>query len=156
VDVVLTVQTERAAEDLRSLWEWLTDEDDLRGRVRWREVPPASGTLGGVLDGLEVAVGAAATGLASVLVAWVRTRVGGMRLRVTRPDGASVELTATGVAGLDADGLARQVGQVAGFLAGIPADAGGETAAGAGSRRPGCDGGAGPPEGGVGGPASAG
>ncbi|MFD0392296.1 hypothetical protein ACFQ3Z_03830 [Streptomyces nogalater] len=74
-----------AADETRSLLTWLTEEGGLRGRVTPQESPPVPGTLGPALDGLLVALGSggAATGLATSLVAWIRSR--GVPSRSRRP-----------------------------------------------------------------------
>jgi hypothetical protein len=101
VDVRIVVGTDGAggvvaADETRSLLAWLTEEGGLRGRVTPQESPPLPGTLGPVLDGLLVALGSggAATGLATALVAWIRSRRGAVTVKATRPDGASVEVSA--------------------------------------------------------------
>jgi hypothetical protein len=96
----------------RSLWDWLMAEPALRGLVRIVEKPPA--------DVLTVAPGpedVAAT-VASVLVAWLRRRVGDVTVTVTRPDGVWVTVDATQVRDLDpteveelVDGLAHTLGR---------------------------------------------
>ncbi|WP_322750309.1 MULTISPECIES: effector-associated constant component EACC1 [unclassified Frankia] len=73
----MTVRLEGAAgDDMRSLRDWLVEEDELRGRVRLVEVPPAPGELGPLLDALNIALesGGAATTLATIAVAWIRSR----------------------------------------------------------------------------------
>ncbi|GAA2734834.1 effector-associated constant component EACC1 [Streptomyces nogalater] len=85
-----------AADETRSLLTWLTEEGGLRGRVTPQESPPVPGTLGPALDGLLVALGSggAATGLATSLVAWIRSRRGAVTVKATRTDGACVEISA--------------------------------------------------------------
>ena len=118
VDAAVTVAGPDAFDQLRSLQEWLGDVDELRGRVGSRESAPERGTLGPVLDALAVALGpgGAATALATAVIAWLRSRRGEVRVKVTLPDDRSVELTARRIAGLDADALRQQVDQVAAML----------------------------------------
>jgi len=125
--VIVVKDTERTGDEARSLMQWLAVEDDLRGRVRLLERPSAAGELGGIVDGVEVALAAGGTGLASVLVAWVKTRVGYLRVRVERPDGGVVELTTSGVRGLDADGVRAQVHELGEFFAVDPVPAADES-----------------------------
>ncbi|MGW7559438.1 effector-associated constant component EACC1 [Streptomyces sp. NPDC054757] len=82
--------------DLRAILEWLLGVDELRGRVTPQERPPVPGTLGPVLDALAVALGqgGAATGVVTALVSWLRGHRSDVTVKVTRPDGASVELSA--------------------------------------------------------------
>jgi Effector Associated Constant Component 1 len=116
VDVVVRVEGPGAADELRSLRTWLIDDDDFRGRVRLHEADPAQETLGGIVNELTIAVGSLGAALATVLVTWLKTRVGRVRLRVTRPDGAVVEMNAEQVRGLDAESAWLRVAQVADLL----------------------------------------
>jgi hypothetical protein len=75
---------------------------------------------GEIVDGLTIAVGSLGPALATVLVTWLKTRVGRVRLRVTRPDGVTVEMDAEQVRGLDAEGSWLRVGQVADLLNAAP------------------------------------
>ncbi|WP_267885331.1 effector-associated constant component EACC1 [Streptomyces sp. NRRL F-5126] len=106
------------ADQLRSLHAWLADVDELRGRVGRKEGPPEKGTLGPLLEALTVAVGpgAAASALATTVIAWLRTRRGEIHVKMTLPDGRSLELSARNVAALDAADLRRQVADVASLL----------------------------------------
>lgn len=107
-----------AAEHLRSLDGWLAGTQELRGRVSRNEAPPPPGVLGPVLDALTVALApGTATAFATAVIAWLRSRRGEVRIRVTLSGDRSVELTARRVAGLDAEALQRQVAQLAALLA---------------------------------------
>ncbi|EPH45005.1 hypothetical protein ABT390_04095 [Streptomyces aurantiacus] len=119
MDVEVITEGPDASDELRSLQAWLGDVQELRGRVSDRERPPEPGTLGPALDALLVTVGpgGAATALAAAVIAWLRTRRGEVRIKVTLPGRRSLELTAKGVSGLDAESLRRQVADVAGTLA---------------------------------------
>ncbi|SFY49741.1 effector-associated constant component EACC1 [Streptomyces sp. F-1] len=99
MDVKVAVDGGRAADELRSLREWLVADPSLRGRVRLEAAPPAPGTLGSALETLSVALGpgGVATALASVLITWIRRRSGGVTLTVRRGDGASFGLKAPSV-----------------------------------------------------------
>lgn len=151
VDVVVRVEGPGAADELRSLRTWLVDDDDFRGRVRLHEADPARETLtGGIVNALTVAVGSLGTALATVLVTWLRTRVGRVRLRVTRPDGEVVELNVEQVRGLDAENTWLRVAQLADLLNAdpqLPGPAARTTADGGGDEDP--------PRAGVGDPAAA-
>jgi len=56
------------------------------------------------------------TAFVTGLVAWLRTRRGEVSIKVTLPDGTSLELTAKRVAGLDSTALQQQVTDVAALL----------------------------------------
>lgn len=53
------------------------------------------------------------TVLASTVIAWIRHRTSEVTYTVTRPDGTSVELTASRVRGTDLAGVGELVEQVA-------------------------------------------
>ncbi|MFG2789625.1 hypothetical protein [Streptomyces sp. NPDC048419] len=94
---------------------WLDEEDALRGQVRKEAGPVPEGALGGELQQLLVSLGSGgvATALASVVIAWLRRRTGSVTVRLSRPDGGSVELRADHVRAWDAEQLRAQVEQLA-------------------------------------------
>ncbi|MET8630553.1 hypothetical protein ABZW30_43805 [Kitasatospora sp. NPDC004669] len=110
MDVTLAAAGGQGADELRSLRAWLTDVDELRGRVTSVESPPVPGTLGPVLDALAVALGpgGVATALATAVFSWIRQRRGEVTLKISRPDGASVEISGKRVQGLD-DRMIREL-----------------------------------------------
>ncbi|MFG1845880.1 effector-associated constant component EACC1 [Micromonospora carbonacea] len=118
MDAVVVAEGPNAADDLRSLRQWLTDTEELRGRAQSKESPPPVGTLGPVLDALLVALapGAAVTALATTLVAWLRNRRSDVRIKVTLKDGRSLELDAKRVSNLDSEALRRQMDEIVGVL----------------------------------------
>ncbi|WP_327303241.1 hypothetical protein OG730_06190 [Streptomyces sp. NBC_01298] len=118
MDVAVIAEGPDGEDQLRSLRDWLSDSQELRGRVEGVERPPRAGTLGPVLDALSVALGpaGAASALATGLVAWLRTRRGDVHIKVTLPDRSSLELTAKRVSGLDTDALQQQVTQLGDLL----------------------------------------
>ncbi|WP_445548413.1 effector-associated constant component EACC1, partial [Frankia sp. CiP1_Cm_nod1] len=70
-------------------------------------------------------LGAAGTGCATVVVTWLRTRVGDVTVTVTSgPDGPAIDLNATNVRNLDAEGLRRQIADVVRGLADSQAPSG--------------------------------
>jgi hypothetical protein len=109
------------AEHTRSLFSWLAEEDELRGRVRLVEADPVPGTLGALPTELMVALapGGAGTILAGAVIAWIRHRTGEVTCTVTRPDGASVSVSGTRVRAADTAELGQLVGQVTAALDGI-------------------------------------
>jgi hypothetical protein len=115
MDLVVLVEAQGPGADLYSLRDWLVAEPMLRGQVRLIQPAPASGTLGSAIEALAVGIGqgGAATALASVLIAWIRRRVGDVTVKLTRPDGNSTEVTAKHVPGLDAAGIAGLVADIA-------------------------------------------
>jgi hypothetical protein len=118
VDAAVRAEAPDADDQLRSLHGWLADLPELRGAVSTRQIPPPEGALGPVLDALAVALGpaGAVTAFATTLIAWLRTRRGDVRIKVTLADGRSAEVTAEKVAGLDAAALDKEVRRVAALL----------------------------------------
>jgi Effector Associated Constant Component 1 len=107
-DLVLSMSGDGASSDeLRSLRAWLLQEDGLRGRVETVDRPPDADRLGPVLEALRIVADPASGVLTAVVLAWLRTRVGSVRLVLRRPSVGSVELEASHVRGLDADALAE-------------------------------------------------
>ncbi|MFF2073274.1 hypothetical protein ACFVXG_00785 [Kitasatospora sp. NPDC058162] len=104
-----------STDELRSLRQWLIEEDRLRGRVQLAEAPPEPGTLGSVLDTLTVALGpgGVATAVASVLISWIRRQRGNVSVKVTRPDGTVAELSATHVSALEAPEVRQLAAELA-------------------------------------------
>lgn len=81
--------------DLRSLHDWLRDEDDLRGtEVAWTPAPPKPGEMG-VSDVLMVTLGAGGLGtvMARSISVWIRHRSSDLRIRIKSGDQV-VELNA--------------------------------------------------------------
>ncbi|MBV9160237.1 MAG: hypothetical protein JO281_01490 [Pseudonocardiales bacterium] len=116
---VSVVGSDAAVEELRSLFTWLVGEEEFRGRVRLVEVAPEPGTLaGGWPEAVVVTLtqGGAVTVLASAVITWIRYRTSEVTCTMTRPDGTSVELTATRVRGADLSGVGELVEQVAAAL----------------------------------------
>ncbi|MEV5573909.1 hypothetical protein AB0L06_28045 [Spirillospora sp. NPDC052269] len=118
MDVSVVVGRADTGDQLRSLREWLTGDQMLRGRVDGRESPPEPGTMGPTLDALVVAVapGGAATAFATGVIAWLCRRRGEVEIKVTVPDGRSLELTAKRVADLDPVALRQLVADLAGLV----------------------------------------
>lgn len=119
MDVTVSVAGRDAAvEELRSLFTWLTTEEEFRGRVQLVEVAPEPGSLGGWPEELVVAIsqGGSVTVLASAVIAWIRYRTSEVTCTLTRPDGTSVELTAARVRSTDVAGVGELVEQVAATL----------------------------------------
>ncbi len=122
-DVELTLGGEHAsADELRSLHSWLLEEDELRGRVETREAPPDTDRLGPVLEALEIVATPAAGVLTASLVAWLRSRVGDVKLVVTPKQGERVELTAKNVQSLDAEELAALTDKLGRLARGLGKD----------------------------------
>jgi predicted dehydrogenase len=79
-----------APEALVDLAEWLSGENELRGRVRIVNGPIGGTELGTVVDLLTVALGAGGAGtvLASSIVTWLQTRRTTVKVTVKSPKGS--------------------------------------------------------------------
>lgn len=119
-EVTVTIAGCGQADELRSLYQWLAAETELRGRVRWVEGPPRPGALGSVPEALTIvlAPGGVAAVLASAAVAWVRHRAPEVTCKLTRPDGASAEVSARRVRGTDLAGVRAMVAELSATLDG--------------------------------------
>ncbi|GAA2792714.1 effector-associated constant component EACC1 [Crossiella cryophila] len=118
MSATVTADGPDAADQLRYLHEWLGEVEELRGRVSLTERPPEPGTLGPVVDALVVALGpaGAVSACAAAVLAWLRTRRGRVRIKVTLPGRRSAELDAEKVAKLDAAALQQLAAQLAAML----------------------------------------
>lgn len=112
---------EASSDELRRLRAWLVEDDELRGRVRSVQRPPAQGALGPVLESLEVIAQPAAAALAAALVTWLRSRVSRFRLEVRTERGAQVVLDSRQVKAMDPN----EVNELVGRLSEVIADASG-------------------------------
>jgi hypothetical protein len=100
--ITLTM-TDSGPGQLRALRAWLTQEEQLRGRVTLtQEGTPEPGTLGMALEALSVSIesGGAVTVLIAGIMSWIRQRYGQRNrasttvIKLRRADGASVEISA--------------------------------------------------------------
>lgn len=116
---VLTVAGDEASSDeLRHLRAWLVEEDELRGQVRSKECPPAPGSLGPVLEALEVVAQPAAGVLAASLVAWLRSRVSRFRLEVRTERGTRMALDVRQVKELDPEAAEKLISRLSAVIGG--------------------------------------
>jgi len=123
VDVTVTVEGDDAADELRSLWACLAEEEELRGRARMVEAPPVPGTLGVDPQSLAVALGpgGAVAVFAGVLVAWLRQRSSDVTVKATRNgDRVTVEVSVRRLRNLDPPGLQLQIAELQHVLAATP------------------------------------
>jgi Effector Associated Constant Component 1 len=115
--VTLTLSGEAgSADELRSLRTFLLGEPSYRGRVTAVERPAAAGTLGPVLESLQVALGSGAGVFGSVLIAWIRSRAGKCTVHVKREDGREFILTHTRVRTVSAAEIAELSEQLDRFV----------------------------------------
>ncbi|SFR22210.1 hypothetical protein SAMN04488564_10699 [Lentzea waywayandensis] len=105
--VTISVGADDAGAEVRSLDQELVGVDELRGAVRLVVAEPGAGELGAIDSTLVVALGqgGAVTALVSVLVAWLRRRVGNVSVKLTKKDDTVIEVTAEHVRRLTGDQL---------------------------------------------------
>jgi len=118
--ITLTL-TNSGPDQLRALRAWLTQEEQLRGRVILiQEEPPEPGTLGMALEALSVSIesGGAVTVLIAGIMSWIRQRYGQRNrasttvIKLRRADGASVEISADIAGTWSAVEVAAQIRQL--------------------------------------------
>ncbi|WP_372669523.1 effector-associated constant component EACC1 [Amycolatopsis kentuckyensis] len=106
----LRLSSDDDAEVLRSLYQWLRDEPELRGRVKQIDRPPAAGEMGAVADVLMVALGSGgAVGVvaSSLKVFFAQPRRSDVEITIETPDGRKVRVNAKRAA--DPEGIVREV-----------------------------------------------
>lgn len=115
--VVMTISGDTAADELLSLDNWLAEER-LNAEAHLVRHPPKPGSLSGLSTHAIMldATHGIAMALASVVIAWIRRRVGDLTLKMTRPDGTSFDMTARHVRGLDETALRTLVMELQGWL----------------------------------------
>ncbi|MER5639198.1 hypothetical protein ABT095_19835 [Kitasatospora sp. NPDC002227] len=89
-DIQIRVSGGDAIGETAALWQWLREEDGLRGRVKAVAPPPGERELGGAVEILQVALEAtgAAGVLARALTVWLRTRRSDVKVTLSRsPEG---------------------------------------------------------------------
>jgi hypothetical protein len=91
----ISVSVPDAGDELRQLGAWLSDEEELRGRVRFSDAPIPPGQLGGVLESVVVvATSGTATAFCTSLFSYLaRAREAKkVTLKVKNAAGAELEL----------------------------------------------------------------
>ncbi|WP_329249142.1 hypothetical protein OG223_17640 [Streptomyces sp. NBC_01478] len=103
MEIRISVPGTARDDDLRELRRRLTDVEELRGRIRGVDAEARPGSLGALLEALAVNVlsASAVTALAGVVVSWIRHKTADTVIKLRRPDGTEVEVTAERVRRLD-------------------------------------------------------
>ncbi|WP_433539789.1 effector-associated constant component EACC1 [Streptosporangium sandarakinum] len=116
MDLTVTV-TEGSSAELRDLYRRLTEEARFRGRVRLGEGPPAPGTLGPVVEAVQILLGTGGTagGVVGIVITWLRHRSGEFTVRLTRGD-REVEISGRGMRTLRSEELSELIGRVTAAL----------------------------------------
>ncbi|MBW5252216.1 hypothetical protein JGS39_25005 [Streptomyces sp. P01-B04] len=97
MELHLWVEATDPVEELEDLEDWLSQESELRGRVKPAPAIPAAGELGGLPEVLVAALGAGgvASALATSLSAYLsQPRRRSVRIRMKGPQGVEVEVNA--------------------------------------------------------------
>ena len=104
----------------------MLDVRNVGGPVDLRQADPEPGEMGSLSDALVVAAGSggAITALAGALVSWLRHRTTDVTVKITRPDGGSLEVDGKRVRGVDAQELSAMIEDLAARLGdpSIPAE----------------------------------
>ncbi|MFI9843954.1 hypothetical protein ACIHFD_43450 [Nonomuraea sp. NPDC051941] len=97
MDIALSFVSDHSRADLESLFDWFQGEKELRGRVRWADVPPKPGEMGGAMEVILVAVGSGGflSVLATSIQTWLaRPRMSSIKIRVRNGNGLEIEIDA--------------------------------------------------------------
>ncbi|MDI3421660.1 effector-associated constant component EACC1 [Streptomyces luteolus] len=79
--------------ELRSLQQWLSSDDALRGRVRGSFAPPRPGQMGASVDVLTILLGTGGVaGLVAPLCSWITSRRSDVTVSLESGDGRKVSL----------------------------------------------------------------
>lgn len=104
------------SDELRSLRMELISQSEWRGKVQLVERPPEPGTLGPVLEALQVLADPAATSaLIAALVAWLRYRTSDVDLKVRRKT-TTVTLSGKRLRRIDTAALTAEIEKLASGL----------------------------------------
>jgi outer membrane lipoprotein SlyB len=94
---LIQIGTGNDPDQLRSLLDWLRQDDEVRGRLSFApRCTPSGGQMGGVVDVLTVALGSGGAGaaLAGALSTWLASRKVEIELTLTGPGGNRLVLKA--------------------------------------------------------------
>ncbi|KZB84791.1 effector-associated constant component EACC1 [Amycolatopsis regifaucium] len=116
MDLTIRITAEDAVAELGSLNDWLSADEQLRGRIDVLAAAGEPGTLaGGLLEALAVALapGGVATVVATVLVTWIRHRTGSVKITGTCPGRLDVRSRSHTCANLDAAAVRELTAKIA-------------------------------------------
>ena len=102
---------EAAQAELATLADWLSREDELRGRSTIERAEAHPGDMGGISEVVIVALGTqgAGTVLAASLSVWIRHRRPSADIEVTGPDGQSIKISLRNVREPELEAVLRRV-----------------------------------------------
>ncbi|GIM89918.1 hypothetical protein Ato02nite_017110 [Paractinoplanes toevensis] len=101
----------------------MLDVRNLSGPVDFRQADPKPGEMGSLTDALVVAAGSggAITALAGALISWLRHRTTDLTIKITMPDGRTLEVDGNRVRGVDSEQLNAMIEKLAAQLGDTPA-----------------------------------
>ncbi|MEO3868920.1 hypothetical protein ABGB18_08835 [Nonomuraea sp. B12E4] len=118
MDDAIAILRAETPDQLRDLYTWLSSEPELRGRVSLVDADPPPGALGGVVDSVQVLLGAPVAVVAGAVVTWLRYRTSDLRIKVRATRSATeMELNARRLSSLDAAGIRTLTEQLAQAMA---------------------------------------
>jgi hypothetical protein len=93
--------------DLRSLYDWLRNEPELRGRVRLRSTAPVFEQMGSAVEIVVAIAGPTIPVLIRVLPVWLQQRRSDVQITIAGPGGRKASISAKRV--LNPESIIRQV-----------------------------------------------
>jgi hypothetical protein len=106
-EVKIAIDGHDVATEVKSLWDWLRYEPELRGRLRVGHAPAPEGTMGLPVELAVLCTSAVGVPLARALSTWLVQRRSDVVITVTGQDGQKVSVSAQRVA--EPEKLLRQV-----------------------------------------------
>jgi membrane-associated two-gene conflict system component 1 (EACC1) len=96
MEILISLAGEADESELLALRDWLMQESPRPGPAELVAAPAEPGTMGPLIDTLQVALasGGAGSVLAGSVATWLSTRRRPVSLRVKRPDGSELEISA--------------------------------------------------------------
>jgi hypothetical protein len=94
MDIEISLEGEADESELLALRDWLVQESPRPGGVELTARLAEPGTMGPVVDTLQVTLGAGGSVLAGSVATWLSTRRRPVSLRLKRPDGSELEISA--------------------------------------------------------------
>ncbi|MFF5232730.1 hypothetical protein [Dactylosporangium sp. NPDC000521] len=122
MEIVLRLGEPATSDDYRALRAELLERDVVDVSLTQR--PPDPGTLGPVVDALQVVFGSGAvlSPVAAAVVTWIRHRSTDIDVELTAADGRSVTVSAKRVRGLRSEDLLAEISRMRAGLEAPPTD----------------------------------
>jgi hypothetical protein len=96
MDALVAVENDPSSEALRDLFEWLSSDGELRGRLQLRIAPVQPDEMGASNELIAVALGSGGVGtvLARSLTTWLSQRKSDLVIKVTGRNGQTITVNA--------------------------------------------------------------